>query len=357
MKRSAIALIMMLTLCSCGQINLSEFDSLLASQPKVVYVKPADGGATAIDTIVELRFSKSIDPSTVNISTLAVVKIDDQEIADEELVEDIVDGHEKGIEGLYEFSSEGNSVMFRALEPYEQGVHYLVVATPQIMSMEGLPLNQRPGLSPAPFTSAFVVNSGGGSGAAGGDASGNLSGGTAEDSTQRSRPEMLVINELMYDAAGADTEGDLFIELYGDAGGDISGYKVVFINGADGKATETITLPDAKLIPDDGLFLIADAKTGAPGTTNVTGADLVENFDPHNAPDCVQLLDEKGGVLDALGYGTPIVTPAENGKSCFEGTPATKTSSGQSLSRTNGKDSDDNAADFQVLTVPTPGSP
>ncbi|MFA4874009.1 MAG: lamin tail domain-containing protein [bacterium] len=365
MRRVGICIFIILSMSGCGPLDLSGFDSLLGGQPKVVSVKPAEGDAVSADAVVELAFSKALNPSTVDSSTLAIMKVVEEGKTHEEIASDIEDGDAKGIDGVYEFRADGGSVSFRAGEAYEPGATYLVVATGKIMSLEGLPLNQRPGMSPRPFTSSFTVEGIAENGAAGSGTSGDSAGGDSEtagntggsgSATGPARPEALVINELMYDAAGSDTEGDLFIELYGDAGGDLSGYKVVFINGADGKATETVAIPDGTLIPDDGIFLIADAKTGAPGTSNVSGADLIENFDPHNSPDCVQLLDEKEAVLDAMGYGTPIVTPASNGKPCFEGTPATKTGAGQSLSRNGGLDTDDNVSDFVVLQKPSPGT-
>ena len=59
--------------------------------------------------------------------------------------------------------------------------------------------------------------------------------------------------------------------------------------------------------------------------------------------------------IDALGYGVPIMTPAANGFSCYEGTPAPRTPPGMSLTRTGAADSDDNSVDF-VVAEPTPGS-
>lgn len=175
-----------------------------------------------------------------------------------------------------------------------------------------------------------------------------------ETPSAKVRPQTLVINELLYDFTGSDTDGQLFVELVGDAGADIGGYKIVFVNGDGGAAMETITVLTAASIADDGLFLIADAKNGAAGDSFVPDFDFLDDFDPQNGPDCVQLLDDQGELVDAVGYGSPLPTTAENGLPCFEGTPATDVPTGKSLSRVNGADTDDNAADF-VATDPTPG--
>ena len=106
---------------------------------------------------------------------------------------------------------------------------------------------------------------------------------------------------------------------------------------------------------EGGLYLIADAMTGSPGVSRVVGADFVDNFDPQNGPDCIQLIDHEGRLVDALGYGEPLVGTAENGLACYEGSPAADAASGESLSRSGGLDTDLNSADFTTCDVPTPG--
>lgn len=337
-------------LCGCG-VEIPVLLSADLAQPKVIAVRPDDGAAVDLSAEVEVQFSKQIDPSSIDNSSLAILKIEDEEKTNNEIAADVADGDAKGIDGLYEINSENNSVVFRSNTPYDAGAKYLVIATGRIVSTEGFPLNQQPGMSPAPFVSSFLVEGNSSADGGGGEGGSGNGGGSSLP-----RPEFFVINELMYDATGPDTNGDVFIELYGDEGSDISGYKVVFINGADGKPSDTIEMPDGTTIPDDGLFVIADAITGEEGKSHVEAADLIKNFDPQNSPDCVQLLDEEGALVDALGYGTPIVPLASNGFACFEGIPAATVGSGQSLSRTQGIDTDDNSVDFVVLSAPTPGT-
>lgn len=178
----------------------------------------------------------------------------------------------------------------------------------------------------------------------------------SETTTEKVRPQVLVINEFLYDITGSDTDGQLFVELVGDAGSDISGYKIVFVNGDGGAAMETITVPTAATIADDGLFLIADAKNGIAGDSFVPDFDFLDDFDPQNGPDCVQLLDDQGELVDAVGYGSPLPENAENGLPCFEGNPAADVPTGKSLSRVGGVDTDSNVTDF-VATDPTAGVP
>jgi hypothetical protein len=84
-------------------------------------------------------------------------------------------------------------------------------------------------------------------------------------------------------------------------------------------------------------------------------ADLIVNFDPQNGPDGVQLLDDAGVLIDAVGYGEPIVELAENGLVAYEGTPAMDVGSGMSIARVDTFDTDDNSLDFIQLEVPSPG--
>ena len=353
MLTDVIVAVAMVLLCGCGEFALPTIDSLVSRQPQVLSVKPQDGSVVALDTVVEMEFSQPIDVSTLNPQTLAIVRL--QADSEEELIEDIVGGGVRGVEGTYELDVDGFLVSFQAAASYEPG-SYIVVATPSILSQEMLPLNQEPGMGPSPFVSGFDV---GDPERGGDDTGGNISGdgGTNENGATvvRNRPTTLVINELLYDVPGSDTDGQVFVELLGDAGGDISGYNIYLINGDDGVTKDTIKIPDGSIIPEDGIFLIADAMTGQQGVSRVAGADFVDNFDPQNGPDCVQLVDDAGRLLDALGYGDVPVGTAENGLACYEGQPAADVASGQGLSRTDGADTDDNSVDFQVLDQPTPG--
>lgn len=155
-----------------------------------------------------------------------------------------------------------------------------------------------------------------------------------------------VISEILYDAAGTDA-GNVFVELYGAPGTDLGGWSLRGVNGADGNIYRTVML--SGVIPEDGIFVIADALTG--GTTGVADADLIIGVDFQNGPDSVQLFN--GGLLvDAIGYGdfTDLFFAGE-------GMPAPAVTSGSSLARANPLiDTHDNLADFIVLTTPTPGT-
>jgi hypothetical protein len=156
-----------------------------------------------------------------------------------------------------------------------------------------------------------------------------------------------LLSEVLYDAESSD-DGAVFVELYGAPGTSLEGWTVEGVNGADGEVTVTLALSGA--IPEDGVFVVADA--GATGPTAVAGADLVLDFDFQNGPDSVVLRDALGTAVDAVGYGTFEAGTFFAG----EGSPAPDGPAGSSVARVFANvDTDDNAADFALLETPTPG--
>lgn len=155
----------------------------------------------------------------------------------------------------------------------------------------------------------------------------------------------LIISEVFYDADGSDN-GVTFVELYGTPGTLLGDFWLEGINGLNGSIYRTVTL--SGVIPADGVFVIGD--DSGDGTTLVALADLVGHVDFQNGPDSIVLMNSMG-VIDALGYGdfTSAVFAGE-------GSAAPDVTAGSSLARLNPLlDTNDNLADFLVLTVPTPG--
>lgn len=355
MRGKFATVIVVVLLSACGSVDLPPFDSIFSRVPRVVAVEPTDGATAGPGAAIVVEFSERIDPASVGTSTLAIL-LEEEDPALADLVEALGEGEAKGVEGIYEFAGEGRVATFRAREPYTAGMTYRVIATAGIMSVERLPLAKPTGRSGDAFMSVFTVSGNPDAREVAGSAGG---GAGADEGTHAGaklkRPSFLVINELLYDVPGDDTNGVLFVELYGEAGADIGDYRVVFVNGDDGSTTEEIKIPKGARLPEDGIFLIADSKTGQSGVSAIEEADFIDNFDPQNGPDCAQLLDDQGRLLDALGYGTPIVSPAADGHACYESTPAEKAVSGSSLSRRNGIDLDDNANDFYSKQALSPG--
>ncbi len=343
---------------SCGP-SLSDFQSLVSRQPRVVAVDPADGLVVPAKTAVKIVFSTAVDAASVSPTSFAVVKVVESIPEPCDLAKDVSKGETVGSLGSYTMSDDKREVTFEPDEPFEAGAAYGILITMDVKTPAGFPLNQKPGEEPTPFWSTFMVDAADTAVSAedgdGSDEEGESGGGESETPAPN-RPAKLIINEVLYDGSGDELDGNLFVELVGDAESDIGGYKVVFVNGADGAATETIDIPNNSIIADDGIFLIADSRTGAPTQTNVPGADYLDNFDPQNGPDCVQLTDNHGALLDVVGYGSPLPQNAQNGLACYETATGPDSPAGKSVSRTDGADTDDNAADFKILDSPTPGA-
>jgi hypothetical protein len=155
-----------------------------------------------------------------------------------------------------------------------------------------------------------------------------------------------LISEVFYDAVGSDN-GLSFVELYGDPGSGLDGLFLEGVNGANGATGPTIAL--SGIFPENGIFVVAD--DSGDGTTFVVDADLIANFDFQNGPDSI-VLRTAITTLDAVGYG--VFDPGEI--FAGEGTPASDAPAGSSLARIFANvDSGNNAVDFEILSLPTPG--
>jgi hypothetical protein len=369
-------------MAACGP-DLSRFDSLLSHQPRVVAVDPPDGFTIGSTKAVSVIFSIPIEPTSIGPNSFTVMQVEQDLPQLTELAEDVSKGDTQGLAGSYQVAGDGRTATFEPEHPLEAGSTYGVLITNAVQTSMGIPLNQMPGEGPTPFWSTFIIkdindtqtgvnadtgtdentDSGGQVSqpdSSGGENNNEAGGGSGEGGSQSppppERPSKLVINEILYDAAASDTDGNEFVELAGDAGADIGDYSVVLINGADGAVTETIKIPTGSLIPTDGIFLIADSRTNEPTQTNIPNADLLNNFDPQNGPDCAELLDDHGALLDAVGYGLPLPQKAQNGLACYEGSPGPDAPAGKSITRTNALDTNNNAVDFKIIDVPTPGA-
>jgi hypothetical protein len=155
-----------------------------------------------------------------------------------------------------------------------------------------------------------------------------------------------LLSEVFYDAVGSDN-GLSFVEIHGTPGASVAGWTLEGVNGADGSIGPVVALDG--VVPADGLFVVADESTV--GATLVPNADLVRNFDFQNGPDSI-VLRSGDLVLDAVGYG--VFQPGE--VFAGEGAPAEDGAVGTSLARRFANvDTGNNAADFSVLAIPTPG--
>lgn len=182
-----------------------------------------------------------------------------------------------------------------------------------------------------------------------------------------SAPAQVVINEFLYDPLTPATDAGEFIELYNPSASavDISGYTVVLVNGANGVAYLTTTIPAATSLAAGGYYVLGnatsvDANFGA-GTVdqNVNYDNILQN----GGADAIVLRDSTSARIDSANVEADTAMPAgadqahaiaEGGMGRFVSPDAT--AAGTSGGRLpNGVDTGSNLQDFAPM-FPTPGA-
>lgn len=319
-------------------------------EPYVVSITPEDGEQLESAPTIMVKLSSAIDPNSVNENTFIVTQtgdVDFSQLSLSEINKKVEEGDITILNGVFSFSEDNTEITWQPLEALSFLTNYSVILTSKIRTEDYFPLNQTPGIKPTLFVSTFLIKNS--------DKSDSSKQPEIEEETTNSPPAFLVINEIYYDVESSDTDGEVFIELYGTPGADLSGFTVRIINGSDGKKLDMITIPADTKISEDGYFVIADSKTGSKTETQVSNADFVDNFDPQNGPDTIQVLDPYGAVMDVVGYGEFELSEDEEGFDLFEKNGAPDSSNNQSISRVENKDTNDNSVDFVISLTPTPG--
>jgi predicted extracellular nuclease len=161
-------------------------------------------------------------------------------------------------------------------------------------------------------------------------------------------PGGLVVNEVDYDQPGSDTAEFVELRNSGSSSVDLTGYRLRFVNGANGSEYRNFVL-SGTVAAGDYFVLCANGATVANCDQDVTPeTDLIQN----GAPDGLSLLDAGGAVVDSLSYEGEMAGLTEGAA----GAPADTGAPGESVGRVpDGCDTDDNAADFEVITA-SPGA-
>lgn len=158
----------------------------------------------------------------------------------------------------------------------------------------------------------------------------------------------VVINEVLYDAAGSDT-GQEWIELF-NAGSTNVVIEEWRIERGGTNFTSVFTFPSGTALAP-GAFLLV-------GESSVTNADFIATLVFQNggdATDGIRLVSAHGTVIDALLYDTPNSNslPDESGNPGTSFAP--DVSEGQSLARIpDGSDTHASSTDFRGVGTPTP---
>jgi hypothetical protein len=146
----------------------------------------------------------------------------------------------------------------------------------------------------------------------------------------------LVLNEVLYDPAGAD-EGFEFVELW-NPDSTRQSLDGIVIEAGDGARPGLWTV----------IYQGAAADSVDPSAAVLISAGVL-SAPIQNGPDAIRLT-RRGAPLDLLGYGD-LTDPG-----LFEGAPAPDVGSGQSLARRrDGLDTNVNRDDWEPETSPTPG--
>lgn len=162
-------------------------------------------------------------------------------------------------------------------------------------------------------------------------------------------PPVTATKVLISEAQLDSTQRALFIELAGTPGQDLSDYALISV---DDTGAEQARVMLRGQLGADGLFVLAHPEAPAAIKPEADQLDsALERF--AQAPGAVQI-EAKSQRLDAGAFGQF----APGAMTYGEGAPAQAATDEQSIARDkNLSDTDDNATDFRVQRVPSPGQP
>jgi uncharacterized protein len=158
------------------------------------------------------------------------------------------------------------------------------------------------------------------------------------------------VNELSTGTASAAS--DEFVELFnvGSSPADLSGLRLVYRSGTGTSDIALATVPDGTILAPGAFYLF-----GGSGYAGAKKADQSFSSSLAATAGGVGLRDAAGKLLDSVGYGTATNALVETRPA--PAPPTTATPGSSDVRRPDGKDTNDNGADFTVTASPTPGAP
>ena len=154
----------------------------------------------------------------------------------------------------------------------------------------------------------------------------------------------VVINELMTAGTKADDE---FVELYNPGGCavDLGGWTLGYRPSSGSAGPPIHTFATGAEIPAKSFLVLGRADFKGKKAVTVTGGSMAGDDGQ------IGLEDDKGTVVDSVGYGAASGVYVETAS-------ADSPAAGGSISRrSDGADSDNNAADFEKTTPHSAGAP
>ncbi|RPH96481.1 T9SS C-terminal target domain-containing protein [candidate division KSB1 bacterium] len=170
-------------------------------------------------------------------------------------------------------------------------------------------------------------------------------------------PAQVMLNEFFYDTQGTDDTAIMFVEIYGPAGTNLSGWTLVGINGNGGSEYLTVTLSGT--IPADGYFVVGGSAVA--NVDQVVTADF-QNAGSQSGEDCdgIDLRDGDGGLVDHLCYGpcgAGHLCTGEGGSNAPDPFPSTANPNSHLARIPDHSDTDNNGADWVISDALTSGLP
>jgi len=160
----------------------------------------------------------------------------------------------------------------------------------------------------------------------------------------------LRVNEFSTGTTASAT--DEFVELFnaGASPASLGGYKLVYRSGAGTSDIALGTIPDGTMLPPGAFYLF-----GGSGYAGAKAAD--QTFSPALAGTAggIGVRDGSGELVDSIGYGTATNAFIETRPATAP--PSTAPPGSSDIRLPDGRDADDNGADFRVTPTPTPGAP
>jgi Lamin Tail Domain len=157
------------------------------------------------------------------------------------------------------------------------------------------------------------------------------------------------VNEFMTGSTGAASNE--FVELVnvGSAAANVGGFKVAYRSAAGTSDTTLATIPDGTTIAAGGFYLLAGS-----GYLGLHAPDQTFSASLAATGGGLAVRDATGTILDSVGYGEATNAFVEGHVAAAPPVTAAPGSSSDRIP--DGHDTNDNAADFSVSAVPSPGA-
>lgn len=155
------------------------------------------------------------------------------------------------------------------------------------------------------------------------------------------------INEFMTGSSGAAANEFVEIVNAGTAPANLSGFKLVYRSAAGTSDTTLATIPDGTVLAPGSFYLFAGSGyAGSPAADQSFSAGLAA------AGGGIGLRDAGGALVDSVGYGTATNAFVETSPATAP--PTVDTPGASAVRIPDGKDTNDNSADFSVGQPPSP---